>query len=188
MVGGRAGQEFAQLPPVVVLMGLVGLAAVAVVAEEAGPQVVETLTLGPGAGQWETASPAEFGLDAKDLTRAAEEVARVAPVRYCTALAVGGKLVLEINHANTSATQCETAHQLLIGEYHRLAPTRSHHPIRSQCTVVKRDHHTTSFSLSLSCLCSLARSLAGPTSRQMNLIRSAKRPSQKLLVWPCTRD
>lgn len=38
--------------------------------------------LGPGAGMWETEDPAAVGLSAAALSRAAEEVARVAPVRY----------------------------------------------------------------------------------------------------------
>lgn len=38
--------------------------------------------LGPGSGMWETEDPAAVGLSAAALSRAAEEVARVAPVRY----------------------------------------------------------------------------------------------------------
>lgn len=66
----------------------------------------EAGTLGPGAGAWQLADPSTVGLDAAALKQAAAEVALVAPVRYCTGVIADGKLILEVNHANSSSTQC----------------------------------------------------------------------------------
>lgn len=61
----------------VIMFGVMWVALLVVGVGAAGPS-----GLGPGAGMWEMEDPAAVGLSTAALSRAAEEVARVAPMRY----------------------------------------------------------------------------------------------------------